>query len=289
MQAKTKIMKAKITITLLTLLFSIFAKGQVKIWNSERDNIKTKGTLLTIEREVEIQSDPQIKILFPASTVVGTLLPFAFKYGNSALKELTSKDEKEYSSENLSINKMNIEFNELDNDSIKFNTSLKYYKKGEDEISLASMYWFSIKKGENSVIISLDDTSLENYIPVKTKKKYDYVLETFEFQVSAVAKTRLNDSISVVELKDLGSTKITRTVSSFSKGISEIWDNGIVFVPKFNSSGKEIEIKELIISPKITYLNPYGLSQSTLNKFLENNSDTNESLLNTIFIKAEDD
>lgn len=289
MQAKIKIMKAKITITLFALLFSLFAKGQVKIWNSERDNVKTKGTLLTIEKEVEIPTDPQIKILFPASTVVGTLLPFAFKYGNSALKQLTSKDEKDYNSENLSLNKMAIGFDELRNDSIRFNTSLKYYQKGKDEISLASQYWFSIKKKENSIIFSLDKTDLENYIPIKIKKNYDYVLETFEFQVSAVAQTKLNDSITVVELKDLGSTKITRIVSSFSRGASEIWDNGIVFVPKYNSNGKEIEIKELIISAKITYLNPYGLSQSTMNKFLENNSDTNESLLNTIFIKPEED
>ena len=129
---------------------------------------------------------------------------------------------------------------------------------------------------------------MENYIPVKIKRKYDYVLETFEFQVSAIAQTKLNDSIMVVELKDLGSTKITRTVSSFTKDISEIWNKGIVFVPKFNNSGKQIKIKQLIISCSITYLNPYGIYQSTINKFLENNSDTNESLLEMIFIKSED-
>ena len=158
-------MKTKITITLFSLLFSLCAKGQVKIWNSERDNIKTKGTLLTIKKEVEIPTDPQIKILFPASTVVGTLLPFAFKYGNSALKQLTSKDEKEYNSENLSLNKMAIGFDELRNDSIRFNTSLKYYQKGKDEISLASQYWFSVKKKKNSIIFSLNNTDLAFLLP----------------------------------------------------------------------------------------------------------------------------
>mgnify|MGYP005847576615 CR=1 FL=1 len=135
-------MKAKIILTVLTLLFSLTTKGQVKLWNSEKDKIKTKGTLLTLE----IQGDSEKEQGFLTSTVVGTLLPFAFKYGNSALKELTSKDEKEYSSENLSINKISVEFNELNYDSINFNTFLKYYKKGEDEISIASRYSFSIKR-----------------------------------------------------------------------------------------------------------------------------------------------
>jgi hypothetical protein len=276
---------------LLIILSFQFSFGQVKLWNNKLEKIKTKGTFLTINKEIldgNSNKTDEIFGVFPTYTLAGTLLPFVFKYGNSTLKSLTSKDEKDYASENLSINNFILPFDELENDSIHFNIALNYYPKGEDESLVASKYIFTVNRESNSLTIKLDSADEEDYIPVKSKKKYDFVLETFDITVHAEIISNVNDTIQKVELKTLGTTKITRTVASFRGGIDEIRNNGMVLYPKYDSKNKEIIIKNLIFSCNVKYLNPYGLMQSSINKFLENNSDTNESLLNTIFVESDD-
>jgi hypothetical protein len=276
----------KVTLILVLVTYSSF--GQVKLWNQDRDKIKTKGTYLTIDREVQVpQPNQKVLGIFPAATAAGTVLPFVFKYGNSALKKLTAKKEEDYSSEINSVNNIAFKFNQLDNDSI-FTSTLHYYLKGNSIDSIASKYSFSLKKKNNFLIISLIDSSEENYIPVKPRRKYDFIIETFEITVQAEQYVNLNDTIKKVELTNLGTAKITRHIPSFTLGIDEIINNGLVFLPKYSSSGKEIKIENIILTCKIKYLNPYGLSQSNINNFLENNSDTNEALLNTIFVEPED-
>lgn len=289
----------KITLILI-FIYSISIQGQVKLWNSKSSckPLNTKGTFLLLDsdsselklKEKKKPKDGFEKGIFAATTLVGTALPFAFQYGNTALKNLTSKDEKDYSSEISSLNNVSIPVSVIDTSDVKFKATLFYYPKGKTAYQKASNYTFTIKKETNSFTISIDSISDidEDYIPVKTKKNYDYILETFDISLHAVTKTEIDkkkEEEIKVELTSLGTTKITRNIASFRGNVSEVLNRGKIFFPKFTDSGKEVKIDKLIITCKITYLNPYGLTQSTLNKFLENNSDTNESLLNTIFVK----
>lgn len=265
---------------------------QVKLWNSDLNKVKTKGTYLTVNKEikdVKLQSDQyQIFGIFPATTVAGAILPFAFQYANSALKNLTARDEKDYFSENISINSLSIPFKEFKDDSVIFNAELKYFAKGTSKSTIASKYIFSINLENYSLIVSLNNTNGEKYLPIKSKINYDFIIETFDITIQAELHTKINDSIQRIELRELGTTKITRTLPSFTQDVEQIFNKGMVFFPKNDNEGNIINIENIILTCKITYLNPVGVTNSSLNKFLENNSDINESLFKAIFIKSKD-
>jgi len=280
----------KTTFLLIFLVISSCVIGQVKLWNKELKKIKTKGTFLTIEEQSVVPENSTEKIfgLIPAATVAGTLLPFAFQYGYTALKSITSKKETDYNSENISFNNLTLDFKRLKKGKVNISTILNYYPKGKSDSEIASKYSLSIEKVNNSLVVSLADVSKENYVPVKSKRKYDFIIQTIDVTVQAEIITKISEKVNKVELSKLGAAKITRTIASFTNGEQKILNKGMVLLPKYNSAGKEVEIKNLILSCKVTYLNPYGLTQSSLNKFLEDNSDTNESLFNTIFVEPKE-
>lgn len=274
---------------ILSLLICSSSIAQVKLWNNKLKKIKTKGTFFTIEGNKKVSLNGNNKIFgISAVSTAGVIIPYAISYGNSALKALTSKNEADYNSENLTLNNLILNYDDFNKKGTIIKTVLNYYPKKSIKSKLASEYKFLLKEEKNSLIISISDIS-ENFIPVKSKKSYDYILQTFDFNIKAHISTKTKNKLNREEIIDLGTTKITRQISSFTKGIYEKANSGAILIPKLDKAGEEINIKSLIISCNLKYLNPYGMNQSSINKFLENNSDTNESLLNTIFIKPSEE
>lgn len=275
--------KSVIAASILLFVFSFHTMAQNKLWNKDRDAVKIKGAFLTIKKVSASQGQQK---LFPPMTFAAQAVPFAVSYGNQFLKRITAKDENDYSAELTTINQIQLDSTDLAEGSLGFELLLQYYEKGQASVSLGSKYGLTLVNTKEALQFSLKDTSRENYIPVKTKRKYDYVLETFEFQVLALVET-YNDSVLISrELKDLGSTKINRTIGSFRNEKSKTWNKGLIYYPMSNSKDKRTKINALVIKAKLSYANPYGLSQSTFNKFLEGTSETNEKLLKTLLIQG---
>lgn len=279
----------KLSISMLFLLvFGLNSFGQVKIWDKNLKGKKTKGVICLLDlKESEENGIEKIAGLIPAYTVAGMLLPYAIKYGNYALKQSTSKKEEDYKSEHSSLNKVTLKFGGLGENTAVVSARLYYFDKDSTKKKQAAVYNFEFQKKNEFITINLIDQK-EEFVPVKSKKKYDLIIETFEFSLQAISIITKNDSTKIRKLIDLGSSKIFRVLPSFTKSTKPIIYHGAVLIPNFTGSGDEILITDLIVSCKVNYLNPYGLTTSALNTFLEDNSDTNEEILNSIFIQTKE-
>ncbi|MBO3117502.1 hypothetical protein J4050_12130 [Winogradskyella sp. DF17] len=277
-----------ISITLVAFV-SAQCFSQVKLWNKDRDKIKTKGTYLELEYNEPVDSSNNKLLNIGLNTVAGALIPYAISYGNSILKNITSVDEKDYNSSNHSINSVSIPYSNLDKER-KFSAVLHYFGRGKSKDAIASRYGFNLNKSDNILKISLDTVTIqEKYIPVKIKKKYDFILETFEVTIKAEMSTIKKDSTKVLEIKELGTAKITRLVPSFIASKTRIVNESAFILPQATAKNEKITIHNLLVSTTVTYLNPYGLTQSSLNQFLESNTDTNEALLKAIFLEPSEE
>ncbi|MCK5168569.1 MAG: hypothetical protein KAQ75_01715 [Bacteroidales bacterium] len=278
-------MKKIITILTLSLVIQTSLFSQVKMWNKELKVEKSKGMFCTLEtREIKpIEKDS--KAFIASATIVGTLLPYAIKYGNYAFKKATGKDEKNYKSESSSLNKLILKSKTLNDSIVIISANQFFYKKGDTCKDTATKYSFTIQKKDSSLNIIFTKAE-EHFSPVKLKKKYDLIITNFNISVQARVIEQIDGVKSKQKIIDLGTSTIYRINPSFRLSNGEIINQGNYLIPKYSDKGK-IVIKEFIISFKINHVNPYGLTTSSLNDFLEKNSDTNEELLNTIFIKKE--
>ena len=274
-------------IGLSTSLFS-----QIKIWDKELKSKKSKGVISKLElptKEFIPKLDQDIKGFVGAGAVAGILIPYVIKYGNYALKKATSKNEIDYKFETTYLNQQTFSFNALSDSIVKIHAKQLFYEKGGLEPNELSCYTFSFTKNKTSLIIKLNEI-IENYSLVKLKNKYDFLISNFDISVSAIVNEEIDSDTTQRKIIELGTTTIYKINPSFKSknDNTEIINSGGLLLPSITETGKAINIEQLIVKIVIKHVNPYGTTSSSLNDFLENNSETNEEFLNSIFIKKEE-
>lgn len=285
-------MKKKMSILILMIGISTSLFSQIKIWDKELKLKKSKGVISKLELPTKehIPISDQDSIAFVgAGTVAGILIPYIIKYGNYALKKATSKNEIDYKFETTYLNQQTFLFNALADSIVKIKAKQLFYEKGGLEPQELSSYTFSFIKNETSLRIKLNEVT-EEYSLVKLKNKYDFLISNFDISVSAIVNEEIDPVTTQRRIIELGTTTIYKINPSFkSKNENtEIINSGGLLLPSVTEKGKEIKIEQLIVKIVIKHVNPYGTTSSSLNTFLENNSETNEEFLNSIFIKKEE-
>jgi hypothetical protein len=281
----------KILFTLCSLiLVSNSILAQLKIRDKSFKPEKVKG-IITLMNKAEYTSkeDPSNEkfAIFGTATVAGILIPYAIKYGNSALKSAASKKPEDYIFETEALNPQVIDFDKLGKHVASIKVENIFYKNGESDRNELAEYEFSFYKKNNLLKIKLSQNN-ETYTPVKIKKKYDLILSNFDISISASTVQTLENGILQEKIVDLGTVTINKINPGFLSNLSEVLNETQILLPSKTEKGKNIDIRQLIVKLKIKHLNPYGTTNSYLNEFLEKNSETNESLLNTIFVNKED-
>ena len=280
----------KTLLTILTVLYCFNLSAQVKIWNQSGKPQKTKGTMYhlnTTHQEGDILKFAAI----PGFTIAGTLLPYAIKFGINTVKSITAKNEADYKKEYSSINGIELPEKQVLKGNAIFESYVSCYKKGENTLSTVAKYQFetSFNTTERVLTIKLQEKNIqEKYLPVKTKKKYDLVMEVFEFTIVANSTLPASGGKTVTQITELGTAKLTRVVPSYrlkDRSTVENYD-GNIFIPSHTKDGKEIDYKSIMIIGGAKFVNPIGTTQGALNAFLENNSEAIEGLLN-LTVKSE--
>lgn len=278
----------KRTILFIVLLTSFgIANSQVKVWNKELKSEKSKGIYSKLEQPEILLNQDYFAFIEP-TTIAATLIPYAIKYGNYALKRTTSKNEADYIFESACLNQQIFSYSPLKDSIVNIKALQLFYKKGKNKQDTLAVYSFIFRKLNSQVEISLDKV-VENYSSVKMKRKYDLLISNFDISVSALITEEIDSVTSVQKIMDLGTRTIHKINPSFKKSNVEYLNKAGVLLPSVTKEGKEIKVEKLIIKISIKHVNPIGTTSSKLNDFLENNSDTNEEFLNSILIKKEED
>ena len=275
-------MKYLYIILFISSLFCDFSYSQVKIWNKNLKVIKVKGIYSKLENPNYHDKD-KVELL-GATTVAGILMPYAIKYGNSALKKATSKNEENYQYESTSLNSQLIPYDSIINKNAKIKIGHYYYNRGSSKLNELSSYEFKFSNNENVLEVELDNIE-ETFTPVKMKKKYNFLMSSFKVSISAIINQQIDSTSSIRKSIALGDITINKVNPSFGQGKTEVINSGAILLPQKTEKNKKINIESLLVKITTNHINPYGSTSSNLNDFLEKNSETNESLLNTIFIK----
>jgi hypothetical protein len=283
-------MKTRFYILIILIGFTTSAFSQIKIWDKNLKTKKIKGIISKLETPI---NEPIVKdsmAFVGAGTVAGLLIPYVIKYGNSALKKATSKNEINYKFEATYLNQQTFSFNSLSDSIVRIEAKQLFYEKGKSEPEELSSYFFNFTKNKNSLKIELDDLT-EEYSLVKVKNKYDFIISNFDISLSAIVNQEIDSTTTQRKIIELGTTTIHKVNSNFKseEDKTEIINSGGLLLPSITEKGKEIKIEQLIVKIIIKHINPYGTTSSGLNDFLEKNSETNEEFLNSIFIKKEEE
>jgi hypothetical protein len=270
---------------LFCLNVSVFS--QIKVWNNELMATKTKGVYSLLENPVSIEKSTENSAFIGSATVAGIMIPFAIKYVNYAIKKATSRDEKDYRSENTCLNNQVISFSSFKDSVVTLKAKQLFYKKGDIQLNTATAYTFKFIILQSSLEVELIKTE-ENFIPVKLKKNYDFLMSNFDISISAEVDEEIDSVTCQHKILDLGTITIYKINPSFKSGKTEVLNSGVLLLPSLTDKGKHITVSQLIIKVKINHINPYGSTSSSLNDFLEKNSETNEGFLNSILIKKEE-
>jgi hypothetical protein len=284
----------KTTIAALLILGTITTQAQVKIWDDEGKNIKTKGTLLELE-SFDTNRNSGDKQMADAGfiagfTVVGTVLPALINLGVTTAKSASAKKEEDYTKEYASLNGLDIDPKDVldPKNTAGIKCKFSYFENGKTVQDKMSEYKFEVGYNDSAQLLVMNILdSDEDYIPVKTKKKYDLVLEVFEFTFVAKVKIKEKDK-TVTKILELGKAKVTRVMPSYRmEGTKKqlIFKDGMN-LPSHTEKGEPISYEKISVSCSAKFVNPIGTTQSALNKFLEGSSDGVESLLN-LTIKSE--
>lgn len=277
-------------ITVILLLFIITSSfAQFKIRDSNLKSIKTKGIVSLMSEPVyEVNNGQNNPKFIGAGTVVGIALPYVFKYGNSILTKATSKKVEDYTFEIEALNSQVINFSNLQDSLAIIKVENHFYPKGSVEKQTMATYDFSFSVTDNFLTVTLSDIT-EYFTPVKIHKNYDFVLSNFDISVSALVKQELEDKLPAQQkIIDLGTVSIHSVNPSFRLEKSEAQNQAQFFLPVLTEKSEKIEILSLIVKLKQKHINPHGTTSSYLNEFLKTNSETNESLLNRIFVKEDE-
>jgi len=283
--------KILITITIGILLqASIFA--QVKIWDKKLKTKKAKGMFCILKTDT-VTLKPKAKknkMHFSSATIVGTLLPYAIKFGNYALKKATGKDENLYKHKSFALNQLVYKYTNLTDSTITFSANQYFYFKGDSTKTPASKYQFILKKND-SILNVVFVGAKKDYSFVKLKKKYDLIITNIDISIQALVSENIKGDTSQLKLMNMGTSTIyiIKPGVNFKLTKNEIFNEGSFLIPRYTDKGKEIVVKRFIISLKLDEVNPYGLTSNGLNEFFEENSETNEAILNALFIKNNED
>lgn len=221
--------------------------------------------------------------IIPGFTVAGVVLPFVYKIGISTLKKSTAKKEEDYTEEYSSLNGIELDAKTLIESTVVFKSKIEYYAVKSPSSDLAAEYIFATNFDDETRVLEFSLlNSDEKYLPIKTKKKYDLVLEVFDFTVVAKVIIPNKNGKKVTKLMELGTAKISRILPSYQMIVEKNEERfiGGIIVPKHTESGQEIEYISISILGSVKYVNPIGTTQGGLNSFLEDNSEALEGLLN---------
>lgn len=280
-------MKIKIVLLALTICISSSLYSQVKVWDKKLEKVKTKGVYSLLESsKAKAKDHSEIKFRIEPFTIAGFLIPYAIKYGNYALKKITAKNEQDYVSEYTCLNQYSIIASTLKDSIVVVGANLYFYEKGKTDPQKMASYKFAFEEKNSALDIKLIEI-MENYTSVKMKNKYDLLISNFDISVSAVTR-EVNNNTSQLQLTDLGTTTIYKINPSFKSNIINVLNSGGILIPFVNADGKKIKVEYYLVKVKIGHANPYGTTSSSLNDFLQNNSETNEEFLNSLLIKEED-
>ena len=277
-------------IILPILLLSSISYGQIKLYPKQGTVKRAKATVLELETP-PVAAPPAIQSIsiLVSGTVAATLAPFVVDYGLELVTSLTERKEADYSAEIVADDALEIDFSTLKtNQTEKFNSNLKYYERGKNVAKVAATYNFDINLTGDIFTISLSNAT-EALIPVKARKRKDFIFETFEFTLTADMSKTLNGNVVHSKI-NLGTAKIRRQIISYKDGAV----NSIRIIPakliisKYDNKGQPRNIETLYLTLKQTYLNPYGLSTNTFNSYLENSKDNTSSLLKEILVGSDD-
>jgi hypothetical protein len=259
------------------------------VWEKGKSNAnKYKGVYCELKNEYTPEVHKLLGI--PTFTVAGFVLPYAIKYGNYALKQATQRKEEKYKAEFSSLNWVNLDLQGSNPDEPDFSVNIYYFPKGNTSTKDTTKYSFKTIRNNSEVLFRLvPESSTDHLIPVKTKNNYDFVIVTFEFSIHAIAIININ-STKIKKRIDLGIDKQFHIYPNYrSNSIEHLeFNQGNIIIPEVTDNGDKIQISEILVCCTVQFLNPYGLTHSVLNSFLEDTSDTNEELLNNILIKSEE-
>lgn len=273
-------------VLLITMTFIVTSvSAQIKVWQKDVSDAevkikrkKAKG--IYAELSLEKKKDTAMTFLEPF-TIGAQLAPSIISTGNSILKQSTIRNSQNYSYELTCYEILKIDIKtEKENDlREEMLMDINYYPKGEKSKSILASYSFDISLKDNQKIIFKCDNLEKNGMPIKTKKNYDFIIETFEFTLTGYADAGAKNSYQ--KIVELGTSKIVRIIPNYrSKKPKAIINTEAIFLIPVEAQNKLEKLSGIDIACKITYLNPYGLTSSALNSFLETNSDTNKALLN---------
>jgi hypothetical protein len=262
----------------------------VKIWTPKC--IKTKGIICKFDNKIQIIDESLIletkgnKSIIAATTIVGTILPFALQYGSYAIQKATNVDEKDYKAEFTTVGSLEL-VDTLIHRNLSFSTELVYYKEGNEKEELACKYYFNFNHDKDFFKISLLKNPIKHNSLVKIKRKYDFVLTSFEISLKALVYAHTKNKKKQHEILDLGSQKNHLFSYDFkdNSDVFEIKNNNANFIiPKLTKEGESYEIKNLLITVSINYINPYGVTTSSINHFFKENSETNVDLIKLLML-----
>jgi|GEM_PF-5169348 len=293
-----------IILTMLFLITSAYCFGQIKFWKAENNKgiklkkgIKVKGAYLALDTsdvKIKTKSNEVPESFIAASTIAAAIIPPLLKFGSSFLTQLTTKNEKDYSAEYSSVNVLEID---KDLDSCKIEAFLNYFVVNSVKPKDACTYSFDVKMEEsmnngNFLSITLDTVNItEDYIPSKFNKKSNFIIETFDFNVFIDATLKDDTKDKVFKTIKLGNKKIHRVIPNFpSKVLNENrlkLNNNIKFFIAKKEKKQTININKIYCTLSVGYVNPVGVTQSTLNAFLSSNGDSFSDLLSALLIESE--
>tara|TARA_R110002020_G_scaffold473823_1_gene703673 strand:- start:2633 stop:3472 length:840 start_codon:yes stop_codon:yes gene_type:complete len=277
----------KLLLTTITFIF-VFSSafGQLKITDKKLKTEKVKAIITLMEETKYVETEDDCGSAFGAGAI-GVFVPYLIKYGNNLIKKATSKKAKDYVFESEVLNPQIIDFSKLCNHNASIEIKNYFYKKGGTKKNELATYKLHFNKIDNILKINIGDIN-EKYTPVKIKKNYDFILSSFEISVTALINQPLESGSLIQKNVDLGTVTINAINSSFQIGMSDILNETQILLPSITEKSRKVYIEQLLVKVKVKQINPHGTTNNDLNDFLEKNSETNESLLNTLLLGKKD-
>lgn len=259
--------------------------SQVRIWSfDKRRAIKTQGVYSIFEPINSQSSHKKSMELFgvPAATALGMGLSFL----NTALTNVTSRDEKEYSAELESVNQVSL----LDTGTTQFQLKAYYVSRRTNQSVPLLTIDFDADRSESMLNLKMLNSSKLDFSPVKLQPKYKMINSMYVLHVSAVVKevidTNGNFIRKVIDLGKMDFNQI-RIGDDCIYGCNERIASSQIPLPTLTDKGMKIEIETISLQFSAKFMNPVGTTQSDVNRFLVNYKDNNSSLIELLTTSSE--
>lgn len=269
-----------LTLTLTLFMFS-WTNAQRKIYTDQGTNKKVKGVITLLEPVVEEISVPAIGLgASLAFSAAPGLIDFGADYIVNSIKNNVALYEAKYEA----LNALNFTFGQ-EKRKQKFLVNNYYYEPGDQTGQPRSFgyFEFSLVPDEAGVnfILELSNYDIQ-YTQAKIKKKYNFVLYTFELEVFAL--TGEQDK-RTTKAKSLGTTFLKVPVPQTGQMGETLLRIQSASYPLFDQT-------QYTITCKVSELNPYKVNaerrSNTLEDSAKNLADFLQDLNDTLQERAEE-